>query len=86
MMSYADNADHGGGGRPGGRSLVEAEARVDETTVEAALRPRTLEELIGQSRVKDQLGWCWRQRGVAAGHRTTCCSRVHPGWARRHWR
>ncbi|MEQ4208645.1 Holliday junction branch migration DNA helicase RuvB [Actinopolymorpha sp. B17G11] len=56
MTSYADNGDHVGGERPGGRSLVEAEARVDETTVEAALRPRTLEELIGQSRVKDQLG------------------------------
>src|SRR4051812_3405102 len=53
MTSYADNA---GGGRPGGRALVDAEANGDESTVEAAVRPRTLDELIGQSRVKDQLG------------------------------
>ncbi|HZC27505.1 MAG TPA: Holliday junction branch migration DNA helicase RuvB, partial [Actinopolymorphaceae bacterium] len=53
MTSYADN---GGGGRSGGRALVAAEANGEESTVEAAVRPRTLDELIGQSRVKDQLG------------------------------
>ncbi|HEY8455157.1 MAG TPA: Holliday junction branch migration DNA helicase RuvB [Actinopolymorphaceae bacterium] len=41
---------------PSGRSLVAAEARGDESAVEAALRPRTLDELIGQNRVRDQLG------------------------------
>ncbi|MGH3446475.1 MAG: Holliday junction branch migration DNA helicase RuvB [Nocardioidaceae bacterium] len=39
-----------------GRALVEADADGDERAVEAALRPRTLEEVIGQQRVCEQLG------------------------------
>ena len=38
-----------------GRELVTAEADVDERAVEAALRPRTLAEVIGQERVREQL-------------------------------
>ncbi|WP_020573685.1 Holliday junction branch migration DNA helicase RuvB [Actinopolymorpha alba] len=53
MTSYADNGDR----EPmAGRALVAAEATGDESAVEAALRPRTLNELIGQPRVRDQLG------------------------------
>ncbi|HSE08220.1 MAG TPA: Holliday junction branch migration DNA helicase RuvB [Nocardioidaceae bacterium] len=37
------------------RALVAAEAEGDERAVEAALRPRTLEEVIGQERVREQL-------------------------------
>src|SRR3954463_10659383 len=36
--------------------LTSAEAEPDERAVEAALRPRTLDEVIGQQRVRDQLG------------------------------
>ncbi|HET6937414.1 MAG TPA: Holliday junction branch migration DNA helicase RuvB [Nocardioides sp.] len=36
--------------------LTTPEAEVDERVIEAALRPRTLEEVIGQQRVRDQLG------------------------------
>jgi Holliday junction DNA helicase RuvB len=36
--------------------LTTAEAEADERAVEAALRPRTLDEVIGQQRVRDQLG------------------------------
>ncbi|MET9021664.1 Holliday junction branch migration DNA helicase RuvB [Actinopolymorpha sp. NPDC004070] len=52
MTSHVDE----GGDHSVGRSLVAAEAAADESTVEAALRPRTLAELIGQGRVRDQLG------------------------------
>src|SRR6187399_3370731 len=38
------------------RSLTAAEADGDERAVEAALRPRTLAEVVGQHRVRDQLG------------------------------
>lgn len=38
-----------------GRAIVEAEAVADERAVEAALRPRTLNEVIGQERVCEQL-------------------------------
>jgi Holliday junction DNA helicase RuvB len=37
------------------RSVVAAEAEGDERAVEAALRPKTLDELIGQERVREQL-------------------------------
>ncbi len=37
------------------RTLVTAEAEADERAVEAALRPRTLDEVIGQERVREQL-------------------------------
>jgi holliday junction DNA helicase RuvB len=38
-----------------GRALVEAAAQDEEREQEAALRPRTLDELIGQDRVREQL-------------------------------
>jgi holliday junction DNA helicase RuvB len=37
-------------------SLTAADADGDERAVEAALRPRTLDEVVGQQRVRDQLG------------------------------
>ncbi len=38
-----------------GRGVVAAEADNDERAVEAALRPRSLDEVIGQERVREQL-------------------------------
>ena len=38
------------------RSLTAAEAEGDERAVEAALRPRSLDEVVGQTRVREQLG------------------------------
>ncbi len=37
------------------RALVAAEAEGDERAVESALRPRTLQEVVGQERVREQL-------------------------------
>jgi Holliday junction DNA helicase RuvB len=53
------------------RSLTAAEAEGDERAVEAALRPRSLEEVVGQVRVRDQLGLVLeaaRRRGRAPDH------------------
>jgi Holliday junction DNA helicase RuvB len=53
------------------RSLTAAEAEGDERAVEAALRPRTLDEVVGQQRVRDQLGLVLeaaRRRGRAPDH------------------
>ncbi len=53
------------------RSMVETEADADERVVEAALRPRTLDEVIGQERVREQLGLVLeaaRGRGRAPDH------------------
>ncbi|MPZ60154.1 MAG: Holliday junction branch migration DNA helicase RuvB [Propionibacteriales bacterium] len=65
--SYDDLA----GDLTGGRTLVEAEAQGDERAVEAALRPRTLDELIGQDRVREQLSLVLeaaRGRGKSPDH------------------
>jgi Holliday junction DNA helicase RuvB len=53
------------------QSLTAAEAEGDERAVEAALRPRTLDEVVGQGRVRAQLGLVLeaaRQRGRAPDH------------------
>jgi len=55
----------------GAGSITTAEAEVDERAIEAALRPRTLDEVIGQQRVRAQLGLVLeaaRQRGRAPDH------------------
>src|SRR6476469_2610882 len=52
-------------------SLTAVEAEGDERAVEAALRPRTLDEVVGQQRVRDQLGLVLeaaRRRGRAPDH------------------
>ncbi len=51
--------------------VVAAEASDDERVIEGALRPRTLDELIGQNRVRDQLGLVLeaaRSRGKPPDH------------------
>ncbi|WP_182526650.1 Holliday junction branch migration DNA helicase RuvB [Nocardioides dongkuii] len=53
------------------QSLTAAEAEGDERAVEAALRPRTLDEVVGQTRVRAQLGLVLeaaRRRGRAPDH------------------
>ncbi len=53
------------------RSITAAEAEGDERAVEAALRPRTLDEVVGQVRVRDQLGLVLeaaRRRGRSPDH------------------
>ncbi len=44
----------------------------DERVVEAALRPRTLAEVVGQERVREQLSSCSRRPGGASEWPTTC--------------
>nr|WP_157344543.1 Holliday junction branch migration DNA helicase RuvB [Nocardioides sp. MAH-18] len=51
--------------------MTAAEAEGDERVVEAALRPRSLDEVVGQIRVRDQLGLVLeaaRRRGRAPDH------------------
>ena len=51
--------------------LTDAEADGDERAVEAALRPKSLDEVVGQVRVRDQLGLVLeaaRRRGRAPDH------------------
>jgi Holliday junction DNA helicase RuvB len=51
--------------------LTAAEAEGDERAIEAALRPKNLDEVVGQSRVREQLGLVLeaaKQRGRAPDH------------------
>ena len=51
--------------------LTSAEADGDDRAVEAALRPKSLDEVVGQVRVRDQLGLVLeaaRRRGRAPDH------------------
>jgi Holliday junction DNA helicase RuvB len=53
------------------RSITTADADGDERALEAALRPRSLDEVVGQVRVRNQLGLVLeaaRQRGRAPDH------------------
>src|SRR3712207_3851373 len=53
------------------RALVDAAASDDERAVEAALRPRNLDEVVGQERVREQLSLVLeaaRSRGRAPDH------------------
>lgn len=53
------------------RRLTDADADGDERAVEAALRPKSLDEVVGQTRVRDQLGLVLeaaRRRGKAPDH------------------
>ena len=52
-------------------ALTAAEAEGDERAIEAALRPRSLDEVVGQARVRDQLGLVLeaaKRRGRAPDH------------------
>ncbi|MCL6551193.1 MAG: Holliday junction branch migration DNA helicase RuvB [Acidothermus cellulolyticus] len=54
-----------------GRLLIDAHAESDEHAVEAALRPRRLDEFVGQQRVRDQLSLILdgaKQRGRPPDH------------------
>ncbi|MGH3366967.1 MAG: Holliday junction branch migration DNA helicase RuvB [Nocardioidaceae bacterium] len=60
---------------PVGRALVDADAQHEERAVEAVLRPRTLDELIGQERVREQLSLVLqaaRGRGRTPDHVLLC--------------
>jgi Holliday junction DNA helicase RuvB len=70
-MSGFDELEAAEAGYVESRALVAAEAEGDERAVEAALRPRTLEEVVGQDRVCEQLSLVLqaaRGRGRAPDH------------------
>lgn len=71
MPFHEDDLDEAEAEHLAGRGLTAAEAEGDERAVEAALRPRSLGEVVGQARVRDQLSLVLeaaRQRGRAPDH------------------
>ena len=66
--------------------LTNAGSEPEERVIEAALRPRNLDDFVGQGRVRQQLSLCLRQRRSASAPPTTYCSRDLPDWEKRHSR
>ena len=67
-------------------SDVDATAHSEEHDIERSLRPKSLEEFIGQPKVREQLSLVLKaakNRGVTPA---TFCFRGRPVWARPRWR
>ena len=74
-------------GHRAGAAVGDSEADGDERAIEAALRPRTLAEFIGQERLREQVSLDARGGpGPRPAWPTTCCCRSRPAWARPRWR
>ena len=59
---------------------------VDEVTDDdPGLRPRTLDEFVGQAEIKEHLAIILEAARPGASPPTTCCSPVRPAWARPPW-
>ena len=68
-----------GGAHAGGRptdSAIDANAQAGDNDLETNLRPKSLEEFIGQPKVRNQLDLV---------HPTTCCFLGRPDWAKQRW-
>jgi holliday junction DNA helicase RuvB len=66
--------------------LASPYAERDERELEAALRPRTLDDFVGQPKVREQLGLVLTSALRRGRRRTTSCSPERPGSARPAWR
>lgn len=62
--------------------LVGASADREDQAVEAALRPKDLDEFIGQEKVREQLDLVLRAARARGPPPTTCCSPAPPASAR----
>ena len=51
---------------------------------ELSLRPKTLDEYVGQEKVKENLSVFINAAKYAATRSTTFCFTARPGWAKRH--
>ena len=65
--------------------LVTGGADDVERAAEAALRPKRLEDFVGQQVVRGQLSVVLRAALARGATPTTSCSRARPVWGRRPW-
>ena len=69
-------------GAPLRSPIADATARRGEDELDRSLRPKTLDEFVGQRRVREQLRRVHRRRQAARARRsTTRCSPARPGSA-----
>lgn len=57
-----------------------------DTDIENSLRPKTLEDYIGQDKVKENLAIYIEAARPVARRWIMCCCTVRPDWARPRWR
>ena len=65
--------------------VVDARPDEHDRQVEVALRPRRPADF-GPDPSASSCRWSSKPLAAVGPHRTTSCSRVPPGWARRRWR
>ncbi len=82
-----DNATSGGyvPGQVPGQRLVAMEEEPEEKMIEAALRPKSLDDFVGQKRVRQQLSLVLEASKCVGAVPTMCCFPVLPGWAKLPW-
>lgn len=83
-MNWDETGPHTGGlsDERSADRLVAAGADGEDTAVEAALRPKDLEEFVGQEKVRAQLDLVLKAARAAAPPPTTFCSPAPPASAR----
>ena len=64
------------------RRLTNAGSEPEERVLEAALRPKNLDDFVGQERVRQQLSLVLEASKIRGAAPTTCCSRAPRAWAR----
>ena len=65
---------------------ISPQSRPEEVVVDAALRPRTLAEMVGQDRLRENLSILIQAARAAGSRWIMSCSMARPGWARPPWR
>lgn len=64
------------------RIVAAQTASAQEELLERALRPKTLDDYIGQHKAKEQLAIFIQAAKNAAKHSTTSCFSARPDWAK----
>ena len=67
------------------RRMIETNITEEDIKLEGSLRPQTLDDYIGQSKIKENLKVYIPQQSSAEMHWTMCCSMDLPDWARPRW-
>ena len=79
-----DNATSGGyaPGQVPGQRLVAMEEEPEEKMIEAALRPKSLDDFVGQKRVRQQLSLVLEASKMRGRSATMCCFPALLGWVK----
>ncbi len=64
---------------------ISPQSRPEEVVVDAALRPRSLAEMVGQDRLRENLTILIQAARARTSRWIMFCSMVRPAWAKPPW-